>query len=153
MTTPEERYGATLDTVRGLVPAMRIGPDTRPSEEQVEGFLEVITGEVALVVEDLAARGYSVATVTRGRTYAKGLVALGAAAMAVDAAHPERTGRTASSYGEVLWDRYTNRLTNLVDLLDFDEDAGGDGEEPGGPATGSPAYSFPEPTMRRNTGF
>lgn len=142
MTTPEANYDATVDSVRGLIPHRRITDASKPSTEEVEGFLAAIAQEVALVVEELEARGYSATSVTRARTFAKGLVALGAAAMTEDAAHPERTGRAGSSYGEVLWERYTGRLTSFVDLLNFDEDEG-----EGGAGFGSAGHTFPETNL------
>lgn len=146
----EETYGAELDTVRSVVPSLTIAETSNPSAEQVEGFIELIAGEVAVVVESLEGLGYSAGAVTRAKGNAKLIVALGAAAMAVDAAYPNAGGRGASNLGETLWARYEKRLDGLVDRLDLDEDDGTD--VPAHPVE-SPAYSFPPASFTTRTGF
>lgn len=147
----EELYGATVEDVRALLPHRRIDATTRPSAEQVEGFLAFTTAEVGARIDVLVAAGASAGVIARAEGVARGLVAMGAASMAEDAGHPEQTGRGASSYGQVLWDRYTARLEGIVEFLDLDV------ADDGGPGLGSssdlPASSFPEPRMRATTGF
>lgn len=147
----EELYGATVEDVRALLPHRRIDATTRPSAEQVEGFLAFTTAEVGARIDVLTIAGASPAVIARAEGAARGYVAMGAAAMAEDAGHPEQAGRGASSYGGVLWERYTERLEGIVGFLDLDEgDAGGPGV---GSSSDLPAHSFPEPRMRATTGF
>lgn len=149
----EALYGATVDDVRALLPHRRIDHTSKPSAEQVEGFLAFTASEVATRVTLLTLAGASTTVIAAAELMGKGLTALGAAAMAEDAGHPEQTGRGASSYGGVLWERYTGRLDGLADLLDIDEDAGGGGGDGPGGVAAAPAYSFPDPTFRSTTRF
>lgn len=143
---PGPPYGAELGDVRALLPHRRIAEDTSPTEEQVAGFVAQAANLVRARVGDLAAHS-DVAALEEA---ARAVVALRAAAMAEDAAFPERASTADTSYGTVLWNRATEALEELLEALDL-EDAGGG--QPGQTAAGGVASSFPAPAFTRAQGF
>lgn len=144
-------YDAALPGVRALLPHRRIAPDTRPDEGAVELFLERVSGQVRARVGDLTAYADGAAYADAARL----AVELGAAAMAEDAAFPERASTADSDYGAVLWTRYREALADLVAILNLEEAAGG--SSGGGVevpvVSGRAVASFPEPLLRREVAF
>lgn len=70
------------------------------------------------------------------------VVELGAAAYLVDAAYPQRSGvNDQASYGDVLWTRHRQALTDLGDALEAWLDSPGDDDDHGG--HGQAAGGFP----------
>jgi hypothetical protein len=139
-------FGASLEGVKALLPTTELDDDTRPTAQQVRGFIDGIGALVSARIGDLA-------TVSADRRdvfelAARGVVHLGAAAMAEDAAHPSMTGPDDTSYGSVLWERYREQLDDLAALF-ASEDGGG----PLVGGGGEPAVSAPPPLFRRDTGF
>lgn len=135
-------FGATVDDVRALLPHRTIDVHTRPSLEAVGRFL---TGSSARVAARIGTPGTVTATLEAA---ARNVVAHMAAAMAEDAAFPERAAVADTDYGNVLWTRATLLLGELLTA------AGVDPTEPGGglTATGA-AASFPAPLWARSVGF
>lgn len=135
-------YGATIDGVKAHLPHRRIEDNTRPSTDDVQRYLETTTRWVTMRVGVLAEG-------TPGFDHARGAAEIGAAAMAEDASFPERSGRAASSYGEVLWARFQEAIDELLESL------GLTGEGGGGPAVAGerPAFNFPDPAWRRSVGL
>jgi hypothetical protein len=136
-------YAATIEGVRALLPHRAIGPGSKPSEGQVNRFLEAGSRWVT-------ARAGVLTAGTPAYNHARTIVELRAAAMAEDAAFPERSGRAGSGYGEVLWERANEALEELLEVIfdPGDPDAGG----VEGPLADTPAFSFPEPAWRRSVG-
>lgn len=140
-------YGATLDGVRAHLPHARFGPDTRPSEDNVEHFLARIGAQVRARTGDLSAHADTEALTDLART----AVELGAASLAESAAFPERADQASTSYAAVLWEQYREALADLLLALGIDvtEPAPGGG----GGTAGTAAGVFPEPLVTRAIGF
>lgn len=139
-------YGTTTADVQPHLPHFVIGEATKPSAGDVAGFIATISNWVgsrtrgAIADDDLDTLGW-----------AKGIVALGAAAMTEDARFPERAGLATTEYGAVLWDRFRTALDELLEGLGLDTEPGGGGTIDVTPD--SPSFAFPLPLFVRNQGF
>lgn len=143
---PGPPYGADLGDVRALLPHRRIAEDTSPTEEAVTGYIGWAGARVRARVGDLEPHADTEAL----ELAARGVVAHMAAAMAEDAAYPERASVADTSYGAVLWARAAELLGELLEALGIDGDTGG---EVGQVGTGGIASSFPEAMFTRAQGF
>lgn len=136
-------YGASVEGVRALLPHRGISETTKPSDQQVERFLEAASRWVT-------ARAGALDPASALYAHARTATELRAAAMAEDAAYPERSGRAGSGYGEVLWARANEALEEIVEVIGPEPII-----DPTDPTTAGkrPAFSFPEPAWRRTAGF
>ncbi len=158
---PGPTYGASVDGVRAFLPHRVIDAASAVSTVDVERFLSVVGQRVASAIdgplgrlEALGANDPTVAPLAAAfRTNARGLVELGAAAMTEDAGFPERSGidATDSSYGAVLWDRFTTGLDGLAGGIDAELRTRLEGASPTTDA--QPAVSGPPPFLRLTTRF
>ncbi len=146
MTAPAEPdYGASVNDVRELLPHVTLSPDSHPSELDVAGYLSRIAGRVAVRLGSPAGWYRDADSVTGA---ARDVIALGAAAYAEDARHPERSASVGTSrYGAVLWERFQSALDELAAAaLTPPASSGPDVPAPGGSGLDpQPAYSFPAP--------
>jgi hypothetical protein len=142
---PDNVYGANMAGVRAHVPLLELENNTRPSLEQVQGFIDRMTGVVTARVGDITGRADFPALAELARL----AVELAAASLAEAATFPERANTSDASYSDVLWTRYRETLDDLLAALDIDED---EGPGAGGGAGGAVA-SFPEALYTRDIGF
>jgi hypothetical protein len=142
-------YATTIDDVQGFIPDQAITPESKPTLAQVTNMLELLDARVSGRVGDVATYPADVqaAVLLEGKT----LVAMGTAALAWNAAHPDAAGRGSSTYGDWLWEQFTAGVDELLESLNKPtvEAPGG-----GGVVAGAvPAYNLPEPTFWRDTAF
>lgn len=143
------RYGATFAGVEALVPNLTITYTGSPSVADVGRWLDELGDRVAGRLGALD--GLDVDAVASIAARARGLVHLGAASYAEDAAHPDRTtSQPDARYGAVLWARFLEGLEELAS--DVDELLAGTGATPGVASAGA-AASFPPPLFRRDAAY
>lgn len=147
---PGALYGADVAGVKAIVPHLELGDDSIPTEAQAVGFLELVSTWVDAALGPLTL--VDPERVDRVLAGAKGVVELGASALAEDAAHPESAGPTTSSYGTRLWERYDKALEGLLDSVGRGRE-GGDAGAGEGVTVGVPAVYTPPPMFRRRRGF
>lgn len=156
-----ERYGATIAGVQAHLPTQPITADSIPSEDQVAGWLDTLTGQVMAEVGDLQALPDDPPPTggpglrTRLTVMAAGVIQLGAASWTEAASKPELADpNNASAYANWLWDRYTEGVAALVALVDeaTPEDQGAPGVDVEA-ARALPAWDFPPPAMWAERGF
>lgn len=141
-------YGADLADVQAFIPDQAIIVNSKPTAAQVENLLAQVDARVSGRVGDVT--GYPVDQQAQVLLEGKSLVAMGAAALAWNAAHPEAAGRGASTYGDWLWAQMTAGVDELLESLNKPTtDAGAGGVAP----TDRPAYNLPEPMFWRDTAF
>lgn len=136
-------YAASVAGVRRLLPDVVIDDDSRPSAADVGEWLLEYEDTVAARIGLLTALEPAVAAPYLRR--ARNLVHLAAGATTEDAVHPSGASTTESSYGKVLWDRYTQGL----ELLEVDAEEARS-ETPGASAGGDPAGAYPPPAIPDN---
>ena len=144
MSGPEP-WAATLEGVAALIPDWKIPAALTPGQTgltavQVEGWLAELSGIVSLRLAgwDGLPADRSEPLVRAGRD----AIQNGAASYVEAARHPDRAGKGATSYSDVLWSRFTERLDNLAELLAVWL------EDPAvavdGPTSAAPAFAFPD---------
>lgn len=153
-TDPIDPYAAMVDDgagggVRAHLPLLPIGADTTPSTGNVEHYLRTLSNSLRARIGDLAGHADADALTAAARD----VVEVGAAAMAEDAAFPERADQADTSYGNVLWARYRQLLADLLITLGIDPDQPGTTPGAGGAAGAGIASSFPPPLFARDTAY
>lgn len=142
-------YGATVGDVQAFIPDQAITAASKPTLAQVQSMLAMIDRRVASRIGDVSA--YSADDQARVAGAGAVLVAMGTAAIAWNAAHPDAAGRGSSTYGDWLWEQFTSSIDELLESLNKPTvEAPGAG---GGLSAGRPAYNLPEPTFWRDTAF
>lgn len=147
---PVDPFGATIQDVRNLLPLRTISPVSKPNDQAVHDLLVTTSDWVASRIGELAAPlDPDVIVAVQGA--AKGVAAMGAAALTENATFPERAGVAGSSYGDWLWIQYLRGIDELLETLQKPtEDTGGPGEAPAGDV---PAFATPDPLFSRDVGF
>lgn len=134
-------YGATFELVKGLLPHRRWSADSKPTKDDVEGYIASVSAVLGISVDPLPA---DEGVAGRLVALARRAVVLGAAAHAEAAAAPERAKpNDVSSYATWLWARYEEAL---AEAKAFAEDVT-PGDLPPGVVDldADPAWYFPEP--------
>ena len=145
VTTTAARYGATVAGVEALASDLRITYKANPSAADVTRWLDELGERVAGRIGPIEELTPALADLYTSR--AAGLVHLGAAAYAVDAAHPDRiTKQGDERYGAVLWARFVDGLAELG--ADVDRDRESEGLDPLGGLARAGAW-FPPPLFSR----
>jgi hypothetical protein len=142
---PIEPFGASVSGVSALVPAAPVLDALQPGQKGVTA------AQVALWVEELSEavdlrlagreRLRNEARLASLLKAARGVIHNGAASYLESARFAERAAVADTTYGEVLWKRYTDGLRELVDMLTAwlsDQD------DSTPEANNAPAWSFPE---------
>lgn len=140
-------FDAVLEDAAGFL-TVPVTPSSTPTRAEALGFVADIAARVDV---RLARRAdlTGAADLDAVEAAARGVIALGVAAMIVDARHPEKvTSQADSRYGAVLWQRYTEALTALTEDLGARLAAGGVVA-----AGGHAAASFPPPGGWAGRGF
>lgn len=142
-------YGTTVDDVRGLLPHRSISDISKPTAAQVAGFITIASDWISNRLGDLA--GVTPAQRSAAAANARGLAALGAAALTEEAGSPERAGMADGGYGGWLWQRFKEGVDEALEALSKPTvDLGGGGEAPVGD---HPAIVAPIPLFYRDVGF
>jgi hypothetical protein len=123
-------YGASAEGVRALLPHFRIDPTSRPSEADVETYLEMASNWVVMRLGDLSAFDSVDDGHWRQRVedHAKAAVQLRAAAQTEDAKFPERASTADAGYAAVLRAQADRAVDEALEAL---------GEGTGGAALGT----------------
>lgn len=139
-------WGCSVDGVQALLPDAVFPTTMTPGQKgltrsQVETWLIELSGVAALRLTGFT-KLVDPERITALTDAARDAVHNGAASYVEAARHPDRAGKGATSYADVLWSRFTDRLTDLAELLEewlTDPDDATTGDAPGP----SPAFSFP----------
>lgn len=146
---PVAPYGAVVEDVRGLLPHRSISAASRPTAAQVAAFLAITSNWVANRLGDVT--GLTPAQQAAAVANARGLAALGAAALTEEAGAPERAGMADAGYGGWLWARFKEGIDEALEAVSKPtQDPGGGGEAPAGD---HPAIVSPLPLFSRDVGF
>lgn len=138
-------FGASVDGVRALLPHRTLGPTSKPSEAQVETFLDGGSGWVRARIGATRAGELDAASEDDPlRDWARSLVELYAGAFTEDASFPERAAPGETTYGGVLWERFLRGLDELLEAMGLPVEPGAG--EPGA-AVGAVLTNFPAPVL------
>ena len=141
-------FGALLEDAAALVVKTPLSASTNPSLGEARGYVADIAARVDVRLARRAALA-AAADLEAVDAAARGLVALGAASLIVDAMHPERaTQQGERRYGDVLWSRFLEGLDDLTADLERRLVEGGTVA-----AGGRVAASFPPPSGIGRAGF
>lgn len=141
-------YGTTVDDVRPLLPHRLISAASKPTEAQVAQMIDVAANWIRSRLGDLSLLPAEVRVDVVAN--ARGLAALGAAALAELAGAPERAGMANAGYGVWLWEQFKAGIDEALEALNKPT-----GDTPGGetPISDVPAIIAPAPMFLRDSGF
>lgn len=134
-------FRARLEDATGFVTKSPLTASTNPSAAEARGWVRDVANRVDV---RLARRAdlTGAADLDAVEAAARGVIALGVAAMIVDAQHPEKaTSQGERRYGDVLWQRYRQGLDDLA--ADLERRLAATGVVS---AVGRVAASFPAPS-------
>lgn len=149
-------WGCSVDGVSALLPdavfpTVLTAGQKALTRAQVETWLGELSGVASLRLTGIE-RLSNPGRVTALTDAVRGAVHNGAASYVEAARHPDRAGKGTTSYADVLWARFTDRLADLATLLSqwlTDPDDADTTDAPGG----HPAWAFPESSVPDNLGW